>query len=87
MKNIRKCLDYELKTVIDTLNKKTETLEWFCKDCNNSKKTSIVETMDINVAFDSGYQDIKILLCGYKELNEDLVKKLKNLKDEIKESN
>ena len=43
--------------------------------------------MDINVAFDSGYQDIKILLCGYKELNEDFVKKLKNLKEEIKESN
>ena len=149
------------------LNKKTETLEPFCKDCNNPEKTSIAETMGIHVAFDSGYQDIKIpllnaiysnnyvfnlsqnelkniqniqiyvddhnnsaqtlyktiqqlvndqmktnhminnnqipdnksehkveniwgiqriFLCGYKELNEDLVKKLKNLKDEIKEN-
>lgn len=154
LKNIRECLDYELETTIDILNKKTKTLEPFEKYRNNPNKKHDLnaETLHINDIFNSGYQDIKMPLlnaiysnnyvfnlsqnelknikniqiylddynihirafyvgiqqmisnepvnnfddiCAFqitfflqhKELNEDLVKKLENLKIEFKENN
>ena len=66
MKNIRKCLDYELETTIDILNKKTKTLKPFEKYRNNpNKKHDLnVETLHINDIFNSGYQDIKMPLLN-----------------------